>query len=163
MEETSARGPGKSIYRETHSVGPAFGIFLLAILTLYLVVTVGAVVKQMWGIALWLGILALVIIALLANFWRLFFEITESEVSFGFGLLSKSFPRSSLVSCELYQIKTSNYVGYFIIPGLDNTIAYRTRSGPGVKLTFEGAKRPYVISVDEPAYVCKLLSPEEWC
>lgn len=161
MDETPAPLAGKIIYRETHSIGPLFGFFLLALLALYVVVAVGAVVKHKWGTAAWIGVLAIVIIALCLNFWRLVFEITETGVSFGFGFARKRFERERVISCELYDIKTSNYIGYFIIPGLDGTIAYRTRSGPGVKLTIEGERRPYVVSVDEPAYVCKLLSPAE--
>jgi hypothetical protein len=161
MDTRAGARPRAAIYRETHTLGPLFNFFLLALLVLYTVVTIGAIAKHKWGTAVWVGMVGLIILLFVANFWRLVFEITETHVAFGFGLFARRFERSSLTSCEPYDIKTSNYVGYFIIPGLDGTTAFRTRSGPGVKLTFEGARRPYVISVDEPAYVCKLLSRQD--
>lgn len=94
-----------------------------------------------------------------ANFWKLDFEVGEKEVSFGFGLIKKRFPRSSVVSCEPYELTFNNYLGYGIRLGKDGTVAYNTRNGKGVKIVFEGGKRPYVVSVDDPERICALLAP----
>ena len=131
----------------------------MILIVLYAALTIGAMVKRNWGTAAWAAPIGLLLIVVMVNFLRLVFEVTDSEVIFGFGLIKKRFPRASLVSCELYELRFGNYMGYGIRAGLDRTVAYNTRSGPGVKLTFEGAKRPYVVSVDEPAYVCKVLAP----
>lgn len=161
MDETSALEPQATTYRETHTMGPVFGLLMLALLALYVVVTVGAISKHKGSIAIWIGIIAFVILVVMVNFWRLVFAITPTEVVFGFGLVKKRFPRQSVKSCEAYEIKFSNYYGYGIRIGMDKTVAYNTRGGSGVKLAFVGVQRAYVISVDEPAYVCKVLGLEE--
>ncbi|MHB8894588.1 MAG: hypothetical protein ACYC99_05320 [Candidatus Geothermincolia bacterium] len=144
-------------YRESHTLGPVYAILIGAMAVFYVVITVGAIAKHQWKIAVLIGVLLLAIIIALVNFWRLVFEITETEVIFGFGVVKKRFQRSAVTSCEPYELKFKKYLGYGIRMGLDGTTAFNTRNGPGVKLVFEGAKRPYVVSVDEPAYVCKVL------
>jgi hypothetical protein len=161
MEDTKSGEPQATTYRETHTMGPLYGLLMLGLLALYVVVTVGAIAKHKGSIAIWVGIVAFLLLAVLVNFWRLVFEITPTEVVFGFGFLKKRFPRQSVVYCEPYELEFSNYLGYGIRMGLDKTVAYNTRSGPGVKLAFEGVEKPYVVSVDEPAYVCKVLGIEE--
>jgi hypothetical protein len=113
------------------------------------------------GAKILLGSILFLLAVTLANFWRLDFLITESGVTFGFGLIRKTFPRSDIVSCEPYDLRFSNYLGYGIRFGRDGTVAYNTRNGRGVKMTFRSAKRPYVVSVDYPGRVCELLSPAE--
>jgi hypothetical protein len=156
------RGPtdsrGEVVYRESHIFNPVFLIFIVALIVLYLVVTVGGITRHKTSYAVIFGLLSLIFMALLANFWRLIFVVYSGEVVFGFGLARHRLPRSAITSCEPYELKFSNYLGYGIRGGLDHTIAYNTRNGPGVKLEVEGARRPYVISLDNPPYVCELLS-----
>jgi hypothetical protein len=165
-ERTGERG--EPIYSESHTFNPVFFLLILAPIVLYVVVAVGGIIKHKAIYSVIFGLLALLFLALLGNFWRLVFRIYDDEVSFGFGLASHRFPRSSIVSCEPYELKFGNYLGYGIKGGLDHTIAYNTRNGPGVKLEVEGRNRPYVISVDNPPYICELLSgkpprpPRRW-
>lgn len=156
----SEAGPDSDevVYRETNYIGVWLWILVLGLTGLYIAIAVGAVVKHMSWLYVIFGVLALGILALLANFLRLVFVITETHVTFGFGLIKKSFKRSDVISCEPYQLKFSNYLGYGIRLGLDKTIAYNTRNGDGVKMVVKGAKRPYVVSIDNSGYVCKLLS-----
>lgn len=160
MDDKKGGEPQATTYRETHSMGPIYGILMLALLVLYVVVTIGAIAKHKGSTAIWIGIIAFVILVIMVNFWRLVFEITPTEVVFGFGLVKKRFPRQSVIYCEPHELKFSNYLGYGIRMGTDKTVAYNTRSGPGVKLAFDGVEKAYVISVDEPAYVCKVLGIE---
>jgi hypothetical protein len=131
-----------------------------ALFVLYVVVTAGAVMKHYWGLAVLMTVLAVAIGAVLLNFFVLSFAVTPTMVVFGFGLVKKRFPRESIVSCEPFELTFSNYLGYGIRIGMDRTVAYNTRNGQGVKLTVEGAKREYVVSVDDPAYICKLLASD---
>jgi len=157
--ENEGSNPEKAVYVEKHTFGFWYVLLLSVLVVLYVALTIGAIVKHNWGTAAWAAPIGLVLIILMVNFLRLVFEVTDSQVIFGFGLVKKRFPRASLMSCEPYEIRFGNYMGYGIRAGLDRTVAYNTRSGPGVKLTFDGAKRQYVVSVDEPAYICRILAP----
>lgn len=158
LERGPAEGRGELVYRESHIFNPVFLFFIVALIALYLVVTVGGVVKHKTSYMVVGGLLSLIFIAGLVNFWRLVFVVYEGEVVFGFGLARHRFPRSAIKLCEPYELKFKNYLGYGIRGGLDGTVVYNTRNGPGVKLEFEGRRRPFVVSIDNPPYVCELLS-----
>lgn len=150
--------PGE-VWKEVHSFGWCFGGLLL-------LVCAGGVAMVFLGIASdsWFtAVAALAVIALMAflywSFGTLRFVITDDEVAFGFPLYGKRVPRSAVERCEPYELKFSNYLGYGIRLGRDGTVAYNTRNGPGVALTIAGEKRRVVISVDDPARVCEILSP----
>lgn len=148
------------VYKETIYYGVWLWVLVLGLAGLYIAITIGAVTKHMSGLYIIFGVIAIILFALLLNFWRLVFIVTETRVTFGFGLIRKSFNRDDIISCEPYQLKFSNYLGYGIRLGLDKTVAYNTRNGDGIKLVVEGAKRPYVISINNSGYVCKLLSKQ---
>ena len=131
---------------------------MLALIVLYLVVGVPAAREGMKSTAVIFILVAVALVLVFINFWRLELVITEGTVGFGFGVIKKRFPRSSITSCEPYELKFSNYIGYGIRRGLDGTTAYNTRNGPGVRLTIDGRSRPYVISVNNPEQVCRILS-----
>ena len=156
----TVEGTHGNTYREDHTLGWIYGLLLVVLLGVYAVVTVGAIAKHKWTIAILIGVLMLAVILAMINFWRLTFEITATNVAFGFGLIVKRFPRTSIITCKPYELTFSNYMGYGIRRGVDGTTAYNTRNGPGVILTVEGEKRPYVVSVDEPAYICKVLAAD---
>jgi hypothetical protein len=146
------------VYRETIYFGIWLWTMVLGLVGLYIAVAIGAIAKHMsWWYIVFFAI-ALFVVVLLINFWRLVFIITETRVTFGFGVIKKSFKRSDVISCQPYKLKFSNYLGYGIRVGLDKTVAYNTRNGDGVKMVFQGAKRPYVVSVNNSGYVCNLLS-----
>ena len=145
------------IYRENVYYGTVMWLLIGGLIILYLVVLVGAVARRKAGIAVGMAVVTVFLLALLANFWKLTFIVTENEVVFGFGLVKKRFRRSDIRSCEPYTLEFRNYLGYGIRLGLDRTIAYNTRNGPGVKLTIDGAKKPYVVSVNDPGAICRLL------
>jgi amino acid transporter len=148
------------VYGEVHYL-PAWVFGLLASLvvlfaTLYFVVRSAKALAA--AIAMLVG-LAIVILALFF-FSRLTFIITREEIDFGFAApFRKAFSRQDLESCEPYELKFSNYGGYGWRPGRDGTTALNTRNGPGVKMVFTGAKRPVVVSVDNPEAICDMLRP----
>jgi len=148
------------VYKETIYYGVWLWVLVLGLAGLYIAITIGAIAKHMSGLYIIFGVIAIILFALLLNFWRLVFIVTGTRVTFGFGLIRKSFNRDDIISCEPYQLKFSNYLGYGIRLGLDKTVAYNTRNGDGIKLVVEGAKRPYVISINNSGYVCKLLSKQ---
>jgi hypothetical protein len=146
------------VYRETIYFGAWLWIMVLALVGLYIAVTIGAIVKgESWWYAIF-GVVAVLMLVLLINFWRLVFIITETHVTFGFGVIKKSFKRSDIISCEPFELRFSNYLGYGVRYGLDKTVAYNTRNGEGIKLVIRGVKRPYVVSVKNSGYICKILS-----
>lgn len=120
-------------------------------------VIVGAVYKSP-GATIPCAVMIPVLACVYLVFNPLTFEITGDEVAFGFPAYHKSFPRSALKSCEPYELTFSNYMGYGIRWGRDGTTAFNTRNGPGVKMEFEGAGKPYVVSVDFPEKICEILS-----
>lgn len=150
--------PAGTTYREVIGLGTWPAVLVGALLVLYAAVTIGAFVKHMWGTALAMGALALVLGLILANFSRLTFEITDTDVVIGYGVFKRRFPRATVTSCEPYELTFVNYRSYVISRGLDGTTAYNLRNGPGVRITFEGAGRPVCVPVAEPAYVCKVLA-----
>jgi len=156
-DETDGRD--EVVYRETLTYGLWLWVMIIGLIGLYIAVLIGAATKGHTWIAVIFGIIAVALTALLVNFWRLVFIITESEVVFGFGLVKKSFKRSDIESCEPYALEFGNYLGYGIRSGRDRTIAYNTRNGPGVKMVVQGQRKPYVVSVADPKQVCQLLSP----
>lgn len=158
MEQPEGSRPEEVIYRENIYFGFWLWLLVIILVVLYGAITIGAIVKQMNSTAIGFGIIAVLLAALLANFWRLVFVITESSVTFGFGMIKKTFPLSEITSCESYTLLFGNFYGYGIRMGRDRTIAYNTRNGPGIKLVVEGYNRPYVVSVNNSGYVCKLLN-----
>lgn len=158
MEQLEGPRPEEVIYRENIYFGFWLWVLIFILIVLYGAITIGAVVKHMDSTAIAFGIIAVLLAALLANFWRLVFVITESSVTFGFGMIKKTFPLSEISSCEPYTLVFGNFYGYFIHTGRDGSIAYNTRNGPGIKLVVEGYERPYVVSLNNSGYVCKLLN-----
>jgi hypothetical protein len=150
--------PEKVVYRETSYFGAWLWLMVLSLVGLYIAVTIGAMVKGLSGWYVFFGVVAVLLLVLFINFWRLEFVITETHVTFGFGLVKKSFKRSDIISCEPFELKFSNYLGYGIRYGLDRTVAYNTRNGDGIKLVIRGVKRPYVVSVKNSGYISKILS-----
>jgi hypothetical protein len=147
---------GEVLYSERHRVK-----WLLPILALSWVgLVAGVIVASLSGsgsVAVILAIVTVVIVVLYLLFDPLSFFVTADEVAFGFIGWKKVYPRSALVSCESYELTFSNCMGYGVRVGRDGTTAFNTRNGPGVKMVFDGAKRPYVVSVDEPEVVCMIL------
>ncbi|MBK5092973.1 MAG: hypothetical protein JJE48_05600 [Actinobacteria bacterium] len=146
------------VYRE--SIG--YGIWLFLLLTLlfgiFIAVLVIDLVRPISRLYLIFPITCILLFALVyLNFRRLLFEVTESHVRFGFGLIKKEFLRSDITFCEPYELTFKNYLGYGIRFGRDGTVAYNTRNGKGVKMVVNGQKKPYVVSVDDPEHVCGLL------
>jgi hypothetical protein len=159
MEEPPARQ--ESVYSETHMIAPWILVLVAGLFILYVVVIVGAVNRHYWLLLVLMTVLAVGIAGVLVNFAVLKFELNTSEVVFGFGLVKKRFQREKIVSCVPFELTFENYLGYGIRLGRDGSMAYNTRNGQGIKMQVEDMKRDYVVSVDEPAYICKLLASNE--
>ncbi len=158
MADETELDSDKIVYKEMINYGIWLWVLVLGLAGLYIAVTIGAIAKHMSSAYVIFGVIAIILLAFLINFWRLVFIITETRVTFGFGRIKKSFKRDDIISCEPYVLKFSNYLGYGIRLGMDKTVAYNTRNGDGIKLVVQGAKRPYVVSVNNSGYVCKILS-----
>jgi hypothetical protein len=151
-------GAEKVVYSETMYISALVWVLVLPLVGLYVAIAIGAVVKHKGsGYIYFFGIVGVLLLVVLAAFWKLVFIITETEVVFGFSLFRKRFEREKITSCDPYELKFSNYYGYGIRIGRDGTVAYNTRNGAGVKLTVEGAERQYVVSVKNSGYICKIL------
>lgn len=151
---------GEVLYSETMFYSAWF--YLIIVLLFGFLLTM-AVLAAVGGAVLTpiLLILLLLLLSLTYGFFsRLRFVVTGNKVVFGFARpFRKQLPRSSLQSCEPHEITFKTYLGFGPRPGLDGTMGYVARNGPGVQLVFDGAPRPYVISVRDPERVCELLTP----
>jgi hypothetical protein len=147
----------EAVYAETIRYGAWFPMMLLVLFGILITGVVIALLARNRRLVVFPALLIVALFLVYMNFRRLSFEVTNSYVRFGFGLLKKEFPRSDITSCEPYKLTFQNYLGYGIRFGLDGTIAYNTRNGRGVKMVVEGRKRPYVVSVNDPGRVCELL------
>ncbi len=146
------------VYSEKLTYEPWLWLMILGLIALYVAVLIGAVLKGETWLVVVFAVIAVALIALMVNFRVLVFSISASEVAFGFGLVKKSFPKAEIKSCEVYTLEFRNYYGYGIRSGRDGTVAYNTRNGRGIKMVVEGRRKPYVVSVNNPEHVCKLLS-----
>lgn len=146
------------VYRESIGYGIWFFLLLTLFFGIFIAVLVIDLVRPISRLYLIFPITCILLFALVyLNFRRLLFEVTESHVRFGFGLIKKEFLRSDITFCEPYELTFKNYLGYGIRFGRDGTVAYNTRNGKGVKMVVNGQKKPYVVSVDDPEHVCGLL------
>ena len=149
------------VYAEVH----AFPLWVyltegLACLAALVAIVVGAAVSNT---AAWvLGIVFFIVIGLAGlALSHLEFVITGDHVRFGFATFQTRFPRSAVRSCEPFEVTSDNYYPALGVKyGRDGTLAYAHRNGPGVKITFDGARWPYVVSVDDPEKVCEILSAD---
>ncbi len=145
------------VYRERIGYPPKILLIIMAPAIIFLIVLIGAVMN---GSLTWIIVSVGVLVTMGAvwlGFGSLLFEVTDDAVTFGFKVYKKSFPVASLVSCEKFELEFGNYGGYGVRPGRDGSTAYNTRSGPGIKMVFEGQPRPYVVSVNNPEKACKAL------
>ncbi len=156
MEEGSERR--EIVYAETVPYTPWLPIMIHCFIVVFAVVFALFLVFGDYVSSLLFGIVTVFLVLMWMNFRHLEFLVTAGEVEFGFGVIRKRFSRSALLSCEPYELRFRNFLGYGIRLGLDGTIAYNTRNGRGIKMVVEGFKRPYVIPVDDPPKVCALLS-----
>lgn len=145
------------VYRETVPYTPWVPIMIYGLIAVFAVVFTLFLAFGYYASSLLFGIVTVFLVLLWINFRYLEFLVTAGEVEFGFGVIKKRFSRSALLSCEPYELRFRNYLGYGIRLGFDGTIAYNTRNGRGIKMVVEGFKRPYVVPVDDPGKVCALL------
>jgi hypothetical protein len=150
------------IYRETVTYPPwLWSVIALPFVVFVVVFIVGLTNRRLGqaGISTWIALgFLVVLVPLIINFRKLDFIVTADTIEFGFGSWPrKKFDRLDLQECEPYQLTFSNYYGYGVRFGKDGTTAYNTRNGPGIKLTFYGVDRPYVLSLSDPMQVCSML------
>lgn len=153
--------PGKKretfIYREVNYFGLWFYLAMVVLIALYSVVAIGYIRKRQFRDVLFFLGIDILLVAILINFFRLTFEITENHVRFRFGIIGKEFEMARIMECSPCKISFWNYLGYGIRFGFDGSVAYNTRTGIGVKFLVNGLKRPYVVSVSDPGRVCDLI------
>lgn len=155
---TGKKAAERIVYREAVTWKWWFAAGFLLPAAAALVVVVVSLAQSRTEITLVAGIVLLLEALLYANFRVLTFEITDSEVRFGFGLMMKSVERDRVLACEPYEVTWENYMGLGVKGGRDGTLGYNTRSGKGVKLTIDGEKRPITVGLDDPEKVISVLS-----
>lgn len=146
------------LYLEVSKQNKWLKLLMYPLTAVYFVVFCGALVFGRYSFAAPFGLGVVVFVLIIVAFGRLTFSISKNyEMVFGYSVFRKRFPISSIVSCEPYTITFANYYGYGVRGGRDGTTAYITRNGPGIKLDIKGKKRPYVVSVDDPEKICKII------
>lgn len=159
MQTEESPEAGEVVYREAHRFGAWLPLLIVLEVILMLGLLLVGIAMGLWYLIVFPCLVFVLFIAAYLNLRVLLFEVTGTEVRFGFGLIRKRFPVSAILSCEPYELQFKNYLGYGVRYGRDGTVAYNTRSGPGIKMVVEGQKKPYVVSLDDPGAACRLLSP----
>jgi hypothetical protein len=147
-----------TIYTDTVYLTLWVHLFMLAFLIMCIYFFIALQVQGYPWPSLFFGAFAVFWIFIWVNARHLNFLITTEYIEFGFGVVKKRIPRSGLVSCEPYQVRFRNYLGYGIRIGFDKSIAFISRSGPAVKMALKDGKWSYVVNVNDPAKICDLLS-----
>ncbi len=155
--EAVKRRTDRFLYREINYFGLWFYFAMAILIALYALVGIAHARKRQIRDFLVFSGIDILLVAALVNFFRLTFEITESQVRFRFGIFGKRFEISRIKECMPCKISFWNYLGYGIRFGYDGSVAYNTRTGLGVKFIVDGLKRPYVVSVKDPGKVCDII------
>lgn len=150
-------GSDEVIYEESPEYGIGFKLFVYPLILLYLVVFAGALAFGIYRIAVPFGFGVILLVGTFAAFGRMTVRIERDYLLFGFRVAKKRIPHSSITTCEPYDVQFSNYYGYGVRSGRDGTKGYISRNGPGVRITVEGEKRPFVLSSGNPEMVCKIV------
>ena len=158
MEENIDKEGAVIVYRETITFTLWVHLFMLAFQIFWIYFFVTLLVQGYPWPSLFFGFFGVFWALMWYNSRHLDFLITTDYIEFGFGIAKKRIKRSEIVSCELYQIRFRNYLGYGVRIGFDKTIAYIVRSGPAIKMAVKDRTWSYVVNVDDPARICDLLS-----
>ena len=92
-----------------------------------------------------LFVVFLINLIVLVSFRELTIKVTDKKIFFGFGRFSKKLYLDKLEDVEVTDYKFTNYFGYGIRFGRDNTIGYVPRGGKGLKMKFKGEKKEYFV------------------
>ncbi len=101
---------------------------------------------------------ALMDVAVLWLFRIMQIKITDKYVSFGFYFLKKTINFDNIDKVEIEDFKFSNYYGYGIRYGLNNTVGYVPCGGRGIKLTVKSEKRKYFFICNKVEEAAKILN-----
>ena len=158
--------PGRVVYRERTTYPPWLWAVIVLPLAVFLAVFTGGLIKygtmKQVHLATWVSGVMLALITSLIYFFRMLdFVITPTTIEFSFSLIRKRFDRADLEVCEPYELTFRKFGGYGIRRGTDGAIAYNTRNGSGIRMSFTGFPRPYVVTVKDPEKVCELLGRPE--
>jgi len=93
----------------------------------------------------------------LISFNKLTIILTDTHFSFGFGKFSKKVALKDIVNVQPGEYKFSNYLGYGIRVGRDNTIGYTPRGGKGIIVTIKDDRHGYFISTANPESLCSAI------
>jgi len=103
------------------------------------------------------AIVLFVDVLLLLVFTQMQIVVTEKKLQFGFLFFRKKIKINEIVKLEVSEYKFSNYFGYGIRFGRDNTIGYVPSGGRGIKVTSENDKRAYFFICTQPEQVLAIL------
>ena len=128
-------------------------IFVTAVMSITCLILLVILVSQFTNRAVEIDTIGKVIVGfvlflntiVLVSFRELTISVTDRKIYFGFGKFKKHYYLDKLKKVEIGEYKFSNYFGYGIRFGRDNTVGYVPRGGAGVKLSFEGDKKDYFL------------------
>lgn len=158
MKENRETGDAVVIYTDTVYFTLWVHLFMLAFQIFCIYFFIALQVQGYPWPSLFFGFFGIFWALMWINSRHLDFLITAEYIEFGFGVVKKRIQRSELISCEPYQVRFRNYLGYGIRIGFDRSIAFISRSGPAVEMVLKSGKWSYVVNVNDPARICDLLS-----
>ncbi len=102
-----------------------------------------------------LGLIIVIEIFILYNFYQLKIRLNNDFLQFSFGWFKKKIPIFEIKECLIQDYKLGRYGGYGIRIGFDKSIGYVARGGRGVKINT--SKKNYFISTDRPEELSGIL------
>ena len=91
------------------------------------------------------------------TFRRLFIEVTNTHLSFGFGWLRKRLPLPAIKSVEARPYLFCRFVGWGFRYDLRNTFGYLAQSGMGIEVQTKNRWR-YFVTTGRADYLVKMIS-----
>ena len=151
MEENIDKEGAVIVYRETITFTLWVHLFMLAFQIFWIYFFVTLLVQGYPWPSLFFGFFGVFWALMWYNSRHLDFLITTDYIEFGFGIAKKRIKRSEIVSCELYQIRFRNYLGYGVRIGFDKTIAdedYAVYGAAATDTSFDGGSDQVTYQID---------------
>ena len=131
----------------------------LGVLLAFLVVQSTPVLPQWWhpaptaALLILLGFLGLILL----NFRKLSIKVDSEKIKIAFGVLRETIFWNEVASCEVIKVRFGVYGGAGIRLGVDNSLAFTTSLGNGVRIMRTNG-RPFVFTTKNPTKLSKIIN-----
>ncbi len=141
------------VHEETQKFSLMMGLLVLGSM-----VIIGAYLVIQWQkgvlseLSTWpyifLGLILILDIFFIANFYQLKIILTNDRLIFGFGILRRKIKLSDIKEITLEKFDFQRYMGYGVRTGRDKSIGYVARNSDGIRLKVANQKDFFITSDD---------------